>query len=213
MEARHRSAGLAAALCAVLLSTTAFAVAASAESAPLVPTTHEEKVELLTEQAIAERQRLAERYPFLQLPDMTPVHVVPDELWPQLVARCLRGFGIEARPRGDTVVAPDLDASTLPGDVVSQTCQLRYPKQSQLRFVLGPFELRRLWTYYVFELQPCLRSIGVAITRSPSFGEYLAARGSEDAWHPYLALTDIASMRDFQYYDDSCPRFPDWLRG
>jgi hypothetical protein len=213
MRSRHRSAGVAAALCAVLLSSTAFAVAASAESQPLSPTTQEQKIELLTERALEERERLAVRYPFLQMPDMTPVQVVPDEQWPRRVARCLRGFGVEARPRGDTVVAPGLDTSTLPGDVVSQTCQLRYPKQSELRFVLGTFELRRLWSYYVFDLQPCLRSIGVTITRSPSFGEYLAVRGSDDAWHPYLALADIASMRDFQYYDDNCPRFPDWLRG
>ena len=205
---------MAAALCAVLLSSTAFAVAAAASGEPpLTPTTQEQKVQLLTEEALEERERLAVRYPFLQMPDMTPVQVVPDEQWPRRVSQCLRGFGIEARPRGDTVIAPGLDASTLPGDVVSQTCQLRYPKQSQLRFVLGPFELRRLWSYYVFQLQPCLRSIGVNITRSPSFGEYLAARGTDDAWHPYLALPEIASMRDFQRYDDNCPRFPDWLRG
>jgi hypothetical protein len=211
MRTRQRSAGIAAALCAVLLSTTAFAVAASAEPS-LSPTTQEQKLELLTEQAVAERDRLAARYPFIQMPDMTPVQVVADELWPRRVAQCLEHFGIEARTLGDSVVAPTLDTTTLPGDVVSQTCELRYPKQSELRYVLGPYELRQLWSYYVFELQPCLRTLGIGISRSPSFGEYLASRGTEDAWHPYLAIPDIANMRDLNYYDEACPRFPDWLR-
>ncbi|MFC0682159.1 hypothetical protein ACFFGH_30380 [Lysobacter korlensis] len=211
MRFRQRSTGIAAALCAVMLSTTAYAVAASAEPS-LAPTTHEQKLELLTEQALAERDRFAERYPFLQIPDMTPVQIVPDELWPERMSQCLRDFGVEARARGDSVVAPSLDTRTLPGDVVNQTCQRRYPKQSQLRYVLGPFELRKLWSYYVFDLQPCLRTIGISIGRSPSFGEYLATRGSQDAWHPYLAIPEIANMRDLQYYDALCPRFPDWLR-
>ena len=211
MKSRQRSAGIAAALCAVLLSSTAFAVAASAEP-PLMPTTDEQKLELLTEQAMEKRDALARQYPFLQMPDMAPVQVVADEQWPVQMTRCLAQFGIEARPRGDSVVAPNLDTRTLPGDVVSQTCELRYPKQSHLRYVLGPYELRQLWGYYVFQLQPCLRKNGVAITRSPSFGEYLATRGTDAVWHPYLAIPKIASMRDLQYYDQLCPRFPDWLR-
>jgi hypothetical protein len=211
MRSRQRSAGIAAALCVALLFSTVFAVAASAE-APLQPTTEAQKVELLTQQATTERERLAKRYPFVQMPDMTPVQVVADELWPRRMAQCLQQFGIEARTRGDSVVAPNFDPTTLPGDVVSQTCQLRYPKQSQLRYVLGPYELRQLWSYYVFSLQPCLRSIGITIGRSPSFGEYLATRGTEDAWHPYLAIPDIANIRDLNYYDEQCPRFPEWLR-
>jgi hypothetical protein len=211
MRSRQRSAGIAAALCAVLLSSTAYAVAASAEPS-LQPTTLEQKVELLTEEATAERERLAQRYPFLQMPDMTPVQVVADEQWPRRMVQCLRQFGVDARARGDSVVAPSLDPTTLPGDVVSQTCELRYPKQSDLRYVLGTYELRQLWSYYVFQLQPCLRSIGITIARSPSFGEYLATRGTDDAWHPYLAIPDIVNIRDLNYYDELCPRFPDWLR-
>ena len=211
MKSRQRSAGIAAVLCAALLSTTAFAVAASAE-APLLPTTQEQKLELLTEQALQKREELASRYPFLQMPDMAPVEVVPDEQWPVRMSRCLNQFGVEARPRGDSVVAPNLDTRSLPGDVVSLTCESRYPKQSQLRYVLGPYELRQLWGYYVFQLQPCLRKNGIAVTRSPSFGEYLATRGTDAVWHPYLAIPKIASMRDLQYYDQLCPRFPDWLR-
>jgi len=195
----------------VLLFTTAFALAASAEP-PLVPTTADQKIELLTEQAVEAREELAQQYPFIQMPDMTPVQVVADEMWPRKVAQCLEHFGIEARTRGDSVLAPNLDTSTLPGDVVSQTCQLRYPKQSELRYVLGPYELRQLWGYYVFQLQPCLQGIGIKIGRSPSFGEYLAARGTEDAWHPNRAIPDIANVRDLNYYDQLCPRFPDWLR-
>ena len=211
MKPRRRSAGIAAALCAVLLSTTAFAVAASAE-APILPTTDEQKLELLTEQALEKRDELARQYPFLRMPDMAPVQVVADEQWPRKMSQCLEHFGIEARPRGDTVVAPTLDTRSLPGDVISQTCELRYPKQSELRYVLGPYELRQLWSYYVFQLQPCLRAIGIQITRSPSFGEYLATRGTEDAWHPYLAIPDILNVRDLHYYDQLCPRFPEWLR-
>jgi hypothetical protein len=202
---------MAAALCGALLSSTLFAVAASAQPA-LTPTTPDQKLDLLTEEARAERDRLAERYPFLQLPDMAPRQVVSDEVWPERMAECLREFGVEARVSGDQVVAPGLDATTLPGDVVSQTCQFRYPKQSALRYVLGPFELRRLWSYYVFELQPCLRAIGVRINRAPSFAEYLASRGTADSWHPYLAIPEIANLRDLAYYDTACPRFPDWLR-
>jgi hypothetical protein len=211
MKSRQRSAGIAAVLCAVLLSSTAYAVAASAE-APLVPTTDEEKFELLTEHALEQREELARRYPFLQMPDMAPVQVVADEQWPVRMSRCLEQFGIEARPRGDSVVAPKLDVRTLPGDVISQTCELRYPKQSSLRYVLGPYELRQLWGYYVFQLQACLRKNGIAVTRSPSFGEYLASRDTDSVWHPYLAIPRIASMRDLQYYDQLCPRFPAWLR-
>src|SRR3712207_4752517 len=137
MKSRQRSAGIAAALCAVLLSTTAFAVAASAEP-PLLPTTEEQKLGLLREEAAATRDELARQYPFLQMPDMAPVEVVADEEWPERMAQCLERFGIEARTRGDSVVAPNLDTRSLPGDVVSQTCELRYPKQSLLRYVLGP---------------------------------------------------------------------------
>jgi hypothetical protein len=211
MRSRQRSAGLAAVLCAVLLSTTAFAVAASAE-APLTPTTEEQKLELLTEAALEKRDELARQYPFLQMPDMAPVQVVADELWPQRMVKCLEQFGIEARTRGDLVVAPDLDTRTLPGDVISQTCELRYPKQSQLRYVLGTYELRQLWSYYVFQLQPCLRGMGIKIDRSPSFGEYLATRGTDETWHPYLAIPNIVNVRDLHYYDQLCPRFPEWLR-
>lgn len=211
MRSRQRSAGIAAALCVVLLSSTAFAFAASAEP-PLQPTTDEQKLELLTEQAMEKREELARRYPFLQMPDMAPVQVVADEQWPVQMSRCLEQFGIEARPRGDSVVAPTLDTRSLPGDVVSQTCELRYPKQSSLRYVLGPYELRQLWSYYVFQLQPCLRSLGIKISRSPSFGEYLATRGTDQTWHPYLAIPEILNVRDLYYYDQLCPRFPDWLR-
>jgi len=211
MKSRQRSAGLAAVLCAVLLTSTAFAVAASAE-APVAPTTEKQKLELLREEAIEARDELGRRYPFLQMPDMTPVEVVADELWPERMVQCLKQFGVEARTRGDSVVAPTLDTRSLPGDVISQTCQLRYPKQSSLRYVLGTYELRQLWSYYVFQLQPCLRGIGVQIGRSPSFGEYLATRGTDDAWHPYLAIPQIANVRVLHYYDQQCPRFPDWLR-
>jgi hypothetical protein len=211
MKSRQRSAGIAAALCAVLLSATAFAVAASAE-APLLPTTDEQKLELLTEQALEKREALARQYPFLQMPDMAPVEVVADEQWPLRMSRCLEQFGVEAWARGDSVVAPSLDTRSLPGDVISQTCELRYPKQSRLRYVLGPYELRQLWGYYVFQLQPCLRKNGIAITRSPSFGEYLATRGTDAVWHPYLAIPETVSMRDLEYYEQLCPRFPDWLR-
>lgn len=211
MRPRQRSAGIAVALCAVLLSTTAFAVAASAE-APLQPTTQEQKIRLLEQEAAEERERLARRYPFLSMPDMTPVRVVADDEWAGRIAECLQGFGVDARPRGDSVVAPGFDTRTLPGDVVNTTCQLRFPKQSGLRYVLGPYELRQLWSYYVFQLQPCLRGIGISISRSPSFGEYLATRGSDDAWHPYRAIPEIANVRDLHYYDQLCPRFPEWLR-
>jgi hypothetical protein len=211
MHSRRRGAVLAVALCGALLSTTAMAVAASAES-PIAPTSVAEKLDLLTQSAEKERAELAERYPFLQMPDMTPVRSVSDEEWPNRMAACLRQFGVEARVLGDSIVAPDLDVRTLPGDVVSATCQSRYPKQSDLRYVLGTYELRQLWTYYVFELQACLRGIGFTPTRSPSFGEYLATRGTDDAWHPYLAIPEIASERDLIYYDQLCPRFPAWLR-
>jgi hypothetical protein len=211
MRSRQRSAGIAAVLCAVMLSTTAFAVAASAE-APILPTTDEQKLELLTEQALEKREALGRQYPTLRMPDMTPVQVVADEQWPRKISQCLEQFGIEARPRGDSVVAPGLDTRNLPGDVISQTCELRYPKQSLLRYVLGPYELRQLWSYYVFQLQPCLQGLGIKIQRSPSFGEYLATRGSDNTWHPYLAIPEIVSVRDLYYYDQLCPRFPDWLR-
>jgi hypothetical protein len=211
MTSRQRSAGIAAALCAVLLSTTAFAMAASAEE-PLAPTTDEQKLELLTEEARQKQDELARQYPFLQMPDMTPVVIVTDEAWPEQIVRCLAQFGVTARARGDAVVAPKLDTRSLPGDVISQTCEHRYPKQSRLRYVLGPFELRQLWGYYVFQLQPCLRGMGVQIDRSPSFGEYLASRETEETWHPYRAIESIANIRDLYYYDEQCPRFPEWLR-
>jgi hypothetical protein len=212
MRTRHRSAGIAAALCAVLLSSTAFAVAASADPSPLTPTTRAERLDLLTRQAEAERDLLIRRYPTLQIPDMTPMLVIADENWPARLEECKRHFGLRPRPPGNTV-SPDLNTASLPREVVNRTCQLRYPKESDLRFVLGPFELRRLWSYYVFELQSCLRGAGIDITRSPGLGEYLAERGSEDSWHPYLALADASGVRDFEYYDSICPRFPDWLRG
>ncbi len=211
MTSRHRSAGIAAALSAVLLCSTAVAVAASAESAPLTPTSRAEVFEALNRDAEQERDRLVRRYPSVQVPDMSPMRIVPDDEWPERMAECLSHFGVEPPPWRH-FAAPDLNTSTLPREVISRTCQLRYPKKSDLRFLLGPLELRRLWGYYVFELQPCLRSLGVSITRSPSFGEYLAAHESDDAWHPYVALTKIAGARNVDYYDDRCPRFPDWLR-
>ena len=212
MDSRHRSAGIAAALCAVLLSGTAVAVAASAETLPLAPTSRAQILEVLTREAENERDRLARRYPTVPMPDMTPMRIVADDEWPDRMVECLSHFGIQPRPPGQTV-APDLDTSTLPREVVDRTCRLRYPKKSALGFVLEPFEQRRLWGYYVFQLQPCLRGIGVAITRSRTFGEYLAARGTDDPWHPYQALTEIDGMRESRYYDDRCPRFPDWLPG
>jgi hypothetical protein len=199
-------------LCAVLLFTTAFAVAASAEP-PITPTSQSEKLDLLRAEATKEREQLAEQYPFVQMPDMTPVRVVGDDEWPQRMVECLQQFGVDAEVNGNSVVAPDLDTRRrLPGNVVSHTCELRYPKQSRLRYLLGPYELRQLWGYYVFDLQMCLRNNGIEISRSPSFGEYLARRGTEDAWHPYVAIPEIATMRDLQYYDQLCPRFPRWLR-
>ncbi|MFC0682160.1 hypothetical protein ACFFGH_30385 [Lysobacter korlensis] len=212
MRARHRSGGVAATLCAVLLSSTAFAVAASADPSPLTPTSRAEKLEILTREAEEERERLARRYASAQIPDMTPVRVVADDAWPQRMAECLSYYGVgRVLPRHSA--APDLNTSTLPREVVRQTCQLRYPKRSELHLVLGPFELRRLWSYHVFELQPCLRSLGISTSRSPGLGEYLTAQGVEDAWHPYRAIPRNASMRQLQYYDHLCPRFPDWMRG
>lgn len=210
MKARQRSSGIAAALCALLLSTTAFAVAASADP-PLRPTTLDQKWELLTEEAEQERERFAVRYPFLQMPDMRPLNVVADQQWPRWMAQCLRGFGVDATQDGDRLLTPGLDTSTLPGDVVNRTCELRYPKQSRLRRVLGPYELRQLWSYYVFDLQPCLRGIGIRISRSPSFAEFLARRGTDRAWHPYSAITGIESLRELHAYDQLCPRFPKTL--
>ncbi len=210
MKSRQRSGGIAAALCAVLLSTAVFAVAASAQSS-LQPTSQRQKLELLRKEAEEERERLAQRYPFLNLPDMKPVRAVTDDEWQDRMVECLQQFGVDARAQGDSIVAPDLDARSFPGEVVSETCRLRYPKQSRLRYVLGPFELRKLWSYYVFDLQPCLRGIGIRIGRSPSFGEYLARRGTDEAWHPYSAIPGIESMRELQAYDQICPRFPDTL--
>jgi hypothetical protein len=211
MHFRRRGAAIAVALCAALLSTTAMAVAASAE-APIAPTSLQQKLDLLTDEAAADRARLADRYPFLQMPEMGPVRAVADDAWPRWMAQCLRRFGVEAYATGDSVVAPGLDTRTLPGDVVNTTCQSRYPKQSELRYVLGTFELRQLWGYYVFELQHCLRGMGITTTRSPSFGEYLASRGTDQAWHPYLAIPKIVNLRDLTHYDQQCPRFPSWLR-
>jgi hypothetical protein len=211
MRSRQRSGGISVVLCAVLLLSTAFAVAASAEP-PLTPTSRTQKLELLRADAAQEREQLAKEYPFLQMPDMTPVRVVADDEWPLRMTECLRQFGVDASVSGTSVVAPELDPRTLRGDVVNRTCELRYPKESRLQYVLGPYELRQLWTYYVFDLQVCLRTNGIETTRSPSFGEYLARRGSDEAWHPYLAIPQIASMRDLQYYDQLCPRFPRWLR-
>ena len=209
MRSRHRSAGIAAALCAVLVSGTAFAVAASADPSPLARTGRADVLEILTRQADDERSRFTRRYPTLELPDMRPVRVVPDGEWPARAAECLRRFGIESRPRPSA--QPELNTSWLPREVVYRTCQLRYPKQGELHLVLGPFELRRLWAYYVFELQPCLRGIGVDVTASPSFGEFSASRNSVDAWHPYQALAGIAGARDIERYDSLCPQFPGWL--
>jgi hypothetical protein len=210
MRSRHRSAAIAAVLCAVLLSSTAVAVAASAESSPLTPTSRADMLEILTREAADERSRLALRYPSIEIPDMRPVSVVPDDEYRDRAAECLSEFGIEPRVR--LSAEPDLNTSALPREVVYRTCQLRFPKQSELHLVLGPFELRRLWAYYVFELQPCLRGIGVDITDSPSFAGYVAARGTPRAWHPYRALTGLQIVRDLDYYDTLCPRVPGWLR-
>ena len=212
MGLRHRSAGIAAALCAVLLSGTAIAVAASAEPSPLTPTSRAEIWEGLVRESDRERSRLARRYPTVDMPDMRPMRIVAEDEWPYRMAECLSGFGIEPRPQRHSA-EPDLNTSGLPREVIHRACQLRFPMRSDLRFVLGPFERRQLWMYYVFELQPCLRSLGVDTTRSPSLGEYLAVRESSDAWHPYLALADRARTGDVQNYAGRCPRFPDWLRG
>jgi hypothetical protein len=145
------------------------------------------------------------------MPDMRPVQVVPDAEWPARAAECRRRFGIESWPRPSA--QPELNTSWLPREIVHRTCQLRYPKQSELHLVLGPFELRRLWAYYVFELQPCLRRIGVDITGSPSFGDFLASRNSVDGWHPYQTLADVAGVSDLEHYDSLCPQSPAWLDG
>jgi hypothetical protein len=211
MRSRQRSAGIAAALCAVLVSTTAFAVAASAEE-PIAPTTVEQKLELLTEEAREVREYLGHRYPLSQMPSMSPVQVVADGERPERMARCAEQFRSEAGTRWDAAVAPGLYPRSLPDEVIERTCELRYPAESSLQYVLGTYELRQLWAYYVFGLQPCLRRIGVQTVRSPSFGEYLATRGTEDAWHPYLGIPNIVNIRDLNYYDEHCPRFPEWLR-